>query len=479
MKNSIKIKSPWQKLLFAVAVIGVVYSCQIQEDFDYQKSEYGPTLNMSAWEFIQSHDSLVMFKEAITILGLEDVYQSQENKTFIAPTNAAFLEYLESNSYSSLTEVPVPILKNAIKYHIVNSVVNFTDPDLSESNLPLPYQTENGQTMYLSHNTNYEGLVNQGTNKQWTIVTSNLEPTNGVVHVVSSIVYFSAAADLSVPDPSVETDTIYPIYDTYVTGGNSSALNFGTAEVLRVKNVTYDGHYDSKTFFMFDLKDFDKEGVITDLKLELAISFTHARGYDVDLYAVKDTLWTEMGLTFNNATFPDDDPIASIISTKISAFNFDATNYYLSLDKKQKITLMLDSQAGGDEVNNFFSKETATPPMLIATIASGGNNLELITNEQFNVESGGTFAFNTGVLEVGGAAPADVIYSVEELPEQGWLVRGADILKVGDNFTQQDVDVMNLLYINAGTGSVDTMSFSARDRAGSSLDTFEMQVTIQ
>ncbi|MDO6738698.1 DNRLRE domain-containing protein [Wenyingzhuangia sp. 2_MG-2023] len=479
MKNN-KITAPWGKIICSALLIGAFYSCEIQENFEYSKSEYSEKVNMSAWEYIQSHDSLMMFEEAIKLVDLQSVYEA-ESKTFIAPTNAAFSEYLSNNSYSSLGDVPLPILKNAMKYHIVNDLVTFTDPDLAESNLPLPYATENGQTMYLSHNSNYEGLVNQETNKQWTIVTSNLEPTNGIIHVVSSIVYFSAAGDLSVPDPSVKTDTIFPLYDTFVNGGSASGRNYGADALLKVKNVTDNGTYDRKAFLMFDLNEFDEEGVITDLKFELAVKFTHAKGVALDLYEVKDTLWTEMGLTFNNATFPDNDPIASLTTTKVSTFNYDVTDYYNSLDKKQRVSFMLDGEAGSNETDEFGSKENTdfNPPMLIAIIASGDNVLELQTNTGFIVENGGAYAFNKEVLEVSGAASADIIYSVVAEPTHGWLVRGADILKVGDKFTQQDVDVMNLLYINDGTGSEDTISVSARDRAGSSLDAFETQITIQ
>ena len=461
--------------------LSILYSCEIQEDFDYQKSGVTGELGVTAWEYIQNHDSLVMLEEAIKRADLVDFFEESSGKTFIAPTNNAFREYLNSNSYSSLEDVPVPILRNALKYHIVNDVVLFTDPDLMESNNPIPYTTENGQTMFLSHNSNFQGVVNEGTNKQWTIVTSNLEPSNGAMHVVSSIVYFSApAGNINEPDPSVKTDTIFPVYDTYINGGSKSGTNFGGDNLLKVKNVTGDGEYDRKAYLMFDLKDFDQEGVITDLKFELAVKFTHGKGITLGLYSVNDTTWTEMGLNFDNATLPDNDPIATLTSTKVDKFDFNITEFYNNLENKGRISLVVDGEDGSDETDEFASKENTdfNIPMLIATIASGDNNLEFLTNTGFAVGKGEAYAFSNSVLEVSGAAPEDIIFEVEETPEHGWLVKGADILQVGDRFTQKDVEVMSLLYINDGTGTDDKIVLSARDRAGSNLDPFDVIITI-
>jgi len=71
------------------------------------------------------------------------------------------------------------------------AVVNFNDPALAPKNKPISYQTENGQIMYLSHTGTYVGLINEGTNKQWQIRTSNLVPENGVIHIVDQIVFYS------------------------------------------------------------------------------------------------------------------------------------------------------------------------------------------------------------------------------------------------------------------------------------------------
>lgn len=463
-------------------LISLVSSCEIQENFEYQNSGSTGDLGVSAWEYIQSSDSLVLLEAAITRVGLESIYKGMDSKTFIAPTNAAFEQYLVANSYTSLDDVPVPILRNTLRYHIVNDVVLFTDKELADSNNPIAYDTGNGQIMFLSHNSNYQGLVNEGTSKQWTIVTSNLVPTNGAMHIVSSIVYFSApAGDLNIPDPSVKTDTIYPKHDAYINGGSNSGVNYGRDIIMKVKNVTDNGDYDRKAYMMFDLNEFDTVGVITDVRLDVAVKFTAAKGVSMNLFAVNDTLWNESSLTFDNATLPTESPIASLTTTRISTFSFDVTNFFNGLDEPQSVSFVLDGEAGTDETDEFATKENTTlnAPMLIATIASGNNVLDLIANTGFTVTSGETYVLSDEVLEVSGAAAADVIFTVEEIPQNGWLIRGADILNAGDRLTQLDINSNNLVYISNGSGTEDAIILSARDRAGSSLDNFSLDITIQ
>ncbi|PRX51634.1 CBM96 family carbohydrate-binding protein [Salegentibacter salegens] len=482
MKTKMSIRA---YLYFGILTFLLVWvsSCEIQEDFEYQHDNIDGKLEVSAWEYIQQNDSLALLENAITSAGLQSFYQDSETRTFIAPNNQSFRDYLQANGYSNLEAIPLPILRNILQYHIVNDKVIFSDPDLAESNFPIAYPTQNGQVMFLSHDTNFRGIINQGTNSQWQIVTSNLEPSNGVIHVVDALVYFSApAGDPSAPDPSIVTDTIFPIYDTYVNGGTSSGTNYGSDPLIKVKNVTGDGLYDRKAFLMFDLNEFGEEGIITDLQLAIAVSFTHAKGVSLDAYQTPDTTWNEMGLTFDNAVFPDGEPIASITPTRVPQFQFDLTNFYLENEGLGRVSIMLDGEATTDETNDLASKEHPSlhPPMLIARLASGENTLEVLKNNSIQTASGDVFVMDNEILELTGAPAADIIYTVNSVPTNGWLIQGASILRPGDQFTQLDIDLQNLLYINDDQGaSEDLVLLSAKDRTGSRIDEITINIEIQ
>lgn len=482
MKN-IKYNIRFILLLFTVALFST--SCEVQENFEYQASGVDGKLGVSAWDYIQQSDSLSLLRDAIIYADLKEVYMTEsDSRTYIIPNNKAFRTYLEENNYASIEAIPKPILRNMLRYHVVNARVHFTDPDLAPSNKPIPYETENGQLMYLSHATNFIGMINEGTNQQWQIRTSNLEALNGVLHIVNDVVYFSApTGDTNIPNPDLVLDTIYPIHDAFVNGGGQSGTNFGTDPLLKVKNVTDDGDYDRKAFLMFDLDDFSKEGVVTDIRFQIAVSFTHAKGVDLDLYETPDTDWSESSLNFNNAIFPTSPRIASITTTKVSTFNFDITDYFKARPEQGgRLSLMLDGEAGTDETDDLASKEHASlaPPMLIATLASGNSQLEVVTQNDISIENGGVFVFNNDVLELKGAAATDIIYTVESAPENGWLIKGASTLTVGAKFTQLDIELMNLLFIHNGENNGQgELVLTARDRAGAILENIKITIDVQ
>src|SRR5690606_36396891 len=191
----------------------------------------------------------------------------------------AFQAYLQSGGYSSVEDIPLPILRNMLRYHVVKSRVIFTDPDITRDR-PIAYETENGQTMFLSRNGNYIGLINQGTTRQWEIRTSNLEPTNGVMHAVNFIVYFSAPAIDNSSETTLEQDTIYALHDAFVAGNSPGETyantNYGANPLLRPKYSSPAGNsaYDRVAYLMFDLDDFEKQGIVVGMHLRMAVSFT-------------------------------------------------------------------------------------------------------------------------------------------------------------------------------------------------------------
>jgi len=94
------------------------------------------------------------------------LYERTEKSTFILSKNRVFTAYLKENNYEVIGTVPVSILKDMLRYHIVKAVVNFNDPALILKNKSIPYQIDNGHIMYLSHTGTYIGFINEGTNKQ-------------------------------------------------------------------------------------------------------------------------------------------------------------------------------------------------------------------------------------------------------------------------------------------------------------------------
>lgn len=470
-----------------VVMILLMTGCEIQENFKYEPSETNAELGVTAWSFIQTNDDFDQLRHAITRTGLQELYQTEE-RTFIVPNNTAFNAYLQSSGYSSVEDIPLPILRNLLRYHIVKSHVIFTDPAIDRDR-PIGYETENGQTMFLSRNNNYVGLINQGTARQWEIRTSNLKPTNGVMHAVDFIVYFSAPAIDDSDDLTLVRDTIYPLHDSFVAGftpgdEDLSNTNYGSEPLLRPKRIAGNGTgtYDRKAYLMFDLDDLEKPGIVVDMELKLAVSFSRG-GYDLDLYKVPENNWTETTITFNNAPDPEVERMAYVPTVNgANAFSFDLLDFYNTESPSGRVSFMLDTEPWPNGTDDLASKEHASlePPMIITTLASGQNVLVLETNEQATVSSGGSFVVNSELLQISGADPVDIIYTIETAATKGWLVRGADMIGQDDQFTQADIESLSLLYIHDGESSgEDAVVLSAKDRTGVVIEDIEVKINIQ
>lgn len=470
-----------------ITTLLLLTSCEIQENFKYEPAEVDGILDVTAWGFIQANDDFDQLERAITRTGLQNLYQEEE-RTFIVPNNRAFSAYLQSSGYDTVDDIPLPILRNMLQYHIVRDHIIFTDPDI-ERDRPLPYETENGQIMYLSRNNNYVGLINQGTTRQWEIRTSNLEPTNGVIHAVDFIVYFSAPAIDNTT--TLETEAIFPVHDSFVAGASTGDsdnrnTNYGAETLLRPKRLpgetSGEGTYDRQAFLMFDVDEFEKPGIVVDAKLRLAVSFGRG-GYNLELYKVPNTTWTETAITFANAPSPEGEPIALAPSVNgASDLNFDITNFYQNESPSGRISFMIDTEPWPNGTDDLASKEhqTLDPPMLIVTLAAGVNTLVLENNEQAIISNGGAVVLDDDILMISGADAVDIIYTVETAPEKGWFIRGADVLGQGGQFTQADLQSLSLLYIHDGeSNGDDTIVLSAKDRTGAVLEDIEVKINIQ
>lgn len=475
-------------LAACAAMVLLVTSCEIQENFKYEPSDVDGILGVTAWEFIQTNSDFSQLRTAITRTGLQSLYQDEE-RTFVVPNNKAFAAYLQSSDYTSVEDIPVPILRNMLRYHIVRDRVIFTDPSIVRD-LPIAYETENGQTMFLSRNNNYIGQINQGTARQWEIRTSNLEPTNGVMHAVDYIVYFSApAVDNSEGDPTLIRDTIYPLHDSFVSGGANETTTYGTETFVRPRRwAGGDGETenDRKGYLMFNLDDFEEPGIVIEMRLSMTVNFSRG-GYYMHLYEVPDNNWTESTITWDTAPPATGGSIASVLTTAISGnnggpYNFDITSYYQSGSPNGRISFMLDTDPFINGVDDLASKEhpTLDPPMIIATLATGQNVLVLETNEHATVSNGGSVVVDGDILNITGADAADIVYTIETAPAKGWLVRGADILAQGGQFTQADLESLSLIYIHNGeSNGEDTIILSAKDRTGAILEDIEVKINIQ
>lgn len=142
-----------------------------------------------------SDDNFSLLVEAVTKADLVETLQSAGPFTVFAPTNDAFGDLLDvlGNDYNSLddfdTEGEIALLKNILLYHVVAAQVKSTD--LAPGDVATAF-TDNSISVIMSGDT---FVIGDASDVDAELSTTDLEATNGVVHVINKVLLPQAAID--------------------------------------------------------------------------------------------------------------------------------------------------------------------------------------------------------------------------------------------------------------------------------------------
>lgn len=190
-----------KKLLFILmtgALAGLLSSCNLfgldlQKDAEYNYSPVRLTMDITAYEFIEARRDMDMFLlyKAIEKAGYREAFE-MDDRTYIVLNDDALTAYLSSKRFASLDAMPVTQVREMLDMYIVKG--RYHALDLSTT--PVEVETLNPEKrMFLSLrpqasdvSDQYQVVVNNftGSGKVTNVVTSNLQPTNGIIHVVGS-----------------------------------------------------------------------------------------------------------------------------------------------------------------------------------------------------------------------------------------------------------------------------------------------------
>ena len=176
---------------------------KLQTDAEYNGSVLDPHINMTAWEYFESRSDISSdFMPAIAHAGMRDSYtQTGHEYTFLALTNTAISTFVNSyGTYTSITEVPVEDVKNLLLYHIVDGRYSGYGELQVEAMFVLTLRRGEQGLMTMLTRKNpwmaHAGAItvnDTGTNGNSPLrhaVSSNIMPTNGVIHVFDDYCYY-------------------------------------------------------------------------------------------------------------------------------------------------------------------------------------------------------------------------------------------------------------------------------------------------
>ncbi len=193
------------KISLAILLLFSMTSCEmgLQEDHDYDSSVLDPNINMTAWEYFESRtDLFTIYMDAIEYAEMKDYFTQIDTKyTFLALTDKAMSSFITTfPGVDSIGEVDKESVVNLIKYHIVDGeyssygqldVEPMFVPTLRDGESGLmtmlvrknPWQNDAGKVVVNDSGSNSNSLMRSA-------VSSNIKPTNGVIHVFESYSYY-------------------------------------------------------------------------------------------------------------------------------------------------------------------------------------------------------------------------------------------------------------------------------------------------
>jgi uncharacterized surface protein with fasciclin (FAS1) repeats len=119
-------------------------------------------------------DDLSVLVAAADRAGLVGLLSGNRQLTVLAPTNAAFEAFLASSSYASLDDVPADVLRAVLAYHVLAGR-RYSESIVNAPRLP----TLNGAPVTV------DGTELNG--GQAEIVATDVEASNGVVHLIDGV----------------------------------------------------------------------------------------------------------------------------------------------------------------------------------------------------------------------------------------------------------------------------------------------------
>jgi len=163
----------------------------LQQDYEYKSAPTKLTMDMTAYQFIESRKNIDMslLYEAINRVQYKDTFETK-NRTYIILNDIAFSNHLTYQRYAGLKNMPDSEIKKLLNKHIIKGLYH----SLSLTTTPVRAATLDTtifisiclETATIDSQNKYQVLVKNwvSTGNAQRVVTSNLQPTNGIMHVV-------------------------------------------------------------------------------------------------------------------------------------------------------------------------------------------------------------------------------------------------------------------------------------------------------
>ena len=181
--------------ILAIALLSLfVISCDDNNDGNDTCCHGSSIVDIASQE-----DNLSTLVSALQATGLDQVLSNEGSFTVLAPNNDAFDAFLTSINATSLEDIPVEVLTNVLLNHVIlgeaqsssltSGYVNTQAiSSASDTNISLYINIDNGVS--------FNGVSN--------VLTADVVASNGVVHIVDSVIGLPTVVTFALADPNFD-----------------------------------------------------------------------------------------------------------------------------------------------------------------------------------------------------------------------------------------------------------------------------------
>lgn len=160
-----------------------------------------PTQNNSITDIASGNPNFSILVDALTRADLAETLDQEGTYTVFAPTNDAFMNFLDANGFESLDDVPVATLTQVLLNHVVSGTNLSTGLTTGYVKTLAKGSASSTNTLSMFINT-ASGVRLNGVSS---VTTADIMADNGVIHVVDAVIGLPTIVTHATANPNFST----------------------------------------------------------------------------------------------------------------------------------------------------------------------------------------------------------------------------------------------------------------------------------
>ena len=496
--------------LFKYTTLFLAFFCMVsclklQTNGAYDSNgDYWSDYTLNQWLESDKNTNCHIYAKAVTLCGMNDVFDTIEESTVIVPNDEAFTQLFNEMGISSIDEIEPILLKEILSYLVMSQRYLSTDmqagaiiaaQNILDKPLYLSKKSSSGNRHQLYVNNYVPSGVKNFAATTATVVMQDVAFKDHVAQIVSNVPYYKAytlKTDIYKGKPNTEQVLdIQTEADTYLaaTRGESPYDLSINCNSERIPIILYE-----------PISSFDFKDEISVARVNFFV--TSIEGIAVNpflLYDITDQAWelSQQGTDvskFYKTVIKEYTPTLSP-ENKVATFDFDDVDNWTSIDITDYIIEHLKNPTPKPiafavvPANNFYSsvgilhlgfkKESQVSksknPSYIQILGKMDsriilqNNKTIRCSESVQIRQSDLLCTAPAVPDGLVYSPQNITYRIMKTPQGGVIARNSLPLKEGDVFTQNEINEGAIKYYKTTAESSDSFTLRAGDYSGATL----------